>query len=168
MSQRTRTITVWAAAIMLAAAPVSAWAEQPPRATPGAPRDSVHAGPEHGHPHHHHGERNFRAGAHFIVNETAGLLGMDRSELIRSLASGKTLAGLAKEKKGWSEEQYVQKLSEAASLKLDEFVREGKLKPEDAAKLKPGLPVLIKRSLNRTAQLHQVKPSPSPAATKAP
>lgn len=166
MNQSIRTLIVWAAAMILTAAPVSAWAEQPPRSTPGAPRDSVHAGPEHGHPHNR--ERNFRAGAHFIVNETAKLLGMDRPELIRSLASGKTLAGLAQEKKGWSEDQYVQKLSEAASLKLDELVREGKLKPEDAVKLKPGLPVLIKRSLSRAAQLHQVKPSPSPAATKAP
>lgn len=153
---------------MLTSAPASAWAEQPPRATPAAQPHSVHAGREHGQPHHHHGEHNFRAGAHFIINETAALLGMDRSELTRSLGSGKTLAGLAQEKKGWSEDQYVQKLSEAASLKLDELVRDGKLKQEDAAKLKPGLPVLIKRSLNRTAQLHQVRPSPQPAATKAP
>lgn len=166
MDKRIKAITAFAAALMLAAAPASAWAEQPPRATPAAQPDHIHAGREHGHP--HHGERSFRAGAHFIVNETARLLGMDRSELIKSLASGKTLAGLAREKKGWSEDQYVQKLSEAASLKLDEFVREGKLKPEDAVKLKPGLPVLIKRSLARTAQLHQVKPSPSPAATQAP
>lgn len=114
------------------------------------------------------GERNLRAGGHFIISETADLLGMGREELIASLKSGKTLAGLAREKKGWSEDQYVQKLSEAASLKLDGFVREGKLTQEDAAKLKPGLPTLIKRSLHRAAQLHQGKPSQPPAATKAP
>lgn len=156
---------------MLALSPAAAFGEQLPKGTATPPPASPHAGREHTgreHPPHRSGDRNLRAGGHFIISETAELLGMGREELIASLKSGKTLTGLAQEKKGWSEDQYVQKLSDAASLKLDGFVKEGKLTQEDAAKLKPGLPTLIKRSLSRVAQLHQGKPSPPPAATKAP
>lgn len=166
MKKTTRTITAWAAAMMLTIAPAAAYGEQLPKGTATPPPVSPHTGREHAPP--RSGDRNFRAGGHFIISETAELLGMGREELITSLKSGKTLSGLAQEKKGWSQDQYVQKLSDAASLKLDGFVREGKLTQEDAAKLKPGLPTLIKRSLSRAAQLHQGKPSPPPAATKAP
>ncbi|QUL57472.1 hypothetical protein KDC22_13930 [Paenibacillus tritici] len=166
MNKSTRTIIAGATALMLTMAPAAAYAEQPSRGRATAAPDSMHAGQEHHHP--RGGDRNFRAGGHFILSETAKLLGISRPELIDSLKSGKTLSGLAQEKKGWSEDQYIQKLSEAASLKLDEFVKDGKLTQEDAAKLKPGLPLLIKRSLSRTAQLHQIKPSQQPAATKSP
>ncbi|MEK4007352.1 hypothetical protein [Paenibacillus sp. FSL H3-0333] len=166
MKKTTRTLTAWAAAMMLALSPAAAFGEQLPKGRATPPPASPHTGREHTPP--RSGERNLRAGGHFIISETAELLGMGREELIASLKSGKTLAGLAQEKKGWSEDQYVQKLSDAASLKLDGFVKDGKLTQEDAAKLKPGLPTLIKRSLSRVAQLHQGKPSPPPAATKAP
>ncbi|WP_405112030.1 hypothetical protein MHH28_03840 [Paenibacillus sp. FSL K6-1217] len=166
MKKTIRTLIAWAAAMLLTIAPAAVYGEQLPKGTASPPPTAPHAGREHTPP--RSGERNLRAGGHFIISETADLLGMGREELIASLKSGKTLAGLAREKKGWSEDQYVQKLSEAASLKLDGFVREGKLTQEDAAKLKPGLPTLIKRSLHRAAQLHQGKPSQPPAATKAP
>lgn len=164
MNNNIKRITALAAAVMLTMAPAAAFAENPSASTPTSAPDSIHAGKEHGHP--HGANRNFRAGGHFIINETAKLLEMDRSELVDSLKAGKTLYALAQEKKGWSEDQYIQKLSEAASLKVDESVKDGRITKEDADKLKAGLPVMIKLSLSRTAQFHQTKPSQQPAAPK--
>jgi hypothetical protein len=160
MNSNIRRITALTTAVMLALAPAAAFAEKPSASTPTAAPESIHAGKEHG------GNKNFRAGGHFIINETAKLLEMERSELTDSLKAGKTLYALAQEKKGWSEEQYIQKLSEAASLKVDESVKDGRITKEDADRLKAGLPAMIKLNLSHTARLHQVKPSQQPAAPK--
>ncbi|WNS45702.1 hypothetical protein [Paenibacillus sp. MMS20-IR301] len=161
MNSNIRRITVFAAAVMLSLAPAAAFAEHPSAGKPTAAPDSIHAGQGHGHPHSR--EKGFRTGGHFIISESAKLLEMDRSELINSLKAGKTLYGLAQEKKGWSEEQYIQKLTEAAGLKLDESVKDGRLTKEDADKLRAGLPVMIKLSLSHTARIQQGQPSQQPS-----
>lgn len=165
MNNKIRTMTTLAAAVMLTLAPAGAFAANPSTSTPTAAPESVHAAKEHMHPHNR--DKTYRAGGHFIINETAKLLEMDRSALVDSLKSGTTLYALAREKKGWSEEQYIQKLSEAASRKLDESIKDGKLTKDEAAKLKAGLPAMIKLSLSHTAHYQQVKPSQQPAAPES-
>jgi hypothetical protein len=164
MNSNIRRISAFAAAVMLSLAPAAVFAENVPAVSPSAAPDSVHAGKDHSHPPGR--DKNFRAGGHFIINETAKLLEMDRSELVDSLKAGKTLYGLAQEKKGWSEDQYIQKLSDAASLKLDESIKDGRLTKDEAAKLKAGLPAMLKLSLSHTTRFHQTQPSTSqpPAA----
>lgn len=155
MSHTIKKITILAAAVMLSITPCAAFAENAAESTPSPARESIHTGKEHSsHPHH---GRGFRAGGYFILNESAKLLGMDRAELISSLKSGKTLYELAKEKKGWTEEQYIQKLSEAASLKLDDSLKNGQLTADEVQKLKAGLPALLKLSIANAANVHSGK-----------
>lgn len=101
----------------------------------------------------------FRAGGHFIIFETAKLLEMDRTELINSLKSGKTLPELAHEKKGWTEDQYIQKLSESASKRLDQAITEGRLTKEEAQKLKAGLPSMLKKKIGKMGHFQDRKSS---------
>lgn len=89
-----------------------------------------------------------RGKGHFIFRESAGLFGMERQELHQALKSGKSLAEIAKEKKGWSEEQYVQKLTEKAGARIDEAVAVGRLTREEGAKIKAGLPAMLKAKIN--------------------
>jgi ribosome-binding protein aMBF1 (putative translation factor) len=99
----------------------------------------------------------FRTGGHFVLRETAKLLDMDLSELIKNLKAGKTLSALAMEKKGWNEDQYVQKLSEAASLRLDKAIAEGKLTEAEAQKLKAGLPIMLKQRIGQAGHFFEGK-----------
>ncbi|MBY9082249.1 hypothetical protein KIH86_19460 [Paenibacillus sp. HN-1] len=90
-----------------------------------------------------------RGRGHFIFRESALLFGMEGQELHQALKSGKSLAEVAKEKKGWSEDQYVQKLTEKAGTRIDEAVTGGRLTSEEGAKLKAGLPAMLKAKVNR-------------------
>ena len=164
MNRSIKKITAFTAAVMLSLAPAAAYAENTSGSTPAPSADSVQAGKEQpSHPHH---GRGFRAGGHFIVSETAKLLDMDRAELITSLKGGQTLYSLAKEKKGWSEEQYIQKLSDAASVKLDESIKDGQLSKEEVKKLKAGLPALLKLSISNAANAHAGKTAEQAPKTK--
>ncbi|WP_151734720.1 hypothetical protein [Paenibacillus tengchongensis] len=154
MNSVIRKITGLTAALILAAAPGAALAETAGQ-TPAA---AAYSPMQKGHPHPH--GKGFRAGGYFILNETARLLDMERSEVISRLKSGTTLYALAKEKKGWSEEQYLQKLSEAAGGKVDESVKEGRLTQEEAAKLKAGLPAMLKLTISNAESFHGTKPMP--------
>ncbi|WP_379133576.1 hypothetical protein [Paenibacillus sp. sgz500958] len=118
-----------------------------------APSPSPSADPGHHaaydiHGHHHGNDGKFHAGGHFILKETSKLLEMECSSLRDSLKAGKTLPELAMEKKGWTEEQYVQKLSESAGKHLDQAVAEGRLTSVEAAKLKEQLPVILKLKIH--------------------
>lgn len=118
---------------------------------------SPHSGKDHGH--HPGRDGKFRAGGHFIILETAKLLEMDRFELVKSLKAGKTLSELAKEKKGWSEEQYIQKLSESASRKLDQAISEGRLTEDEAKKMKADLPTVLKQRIGKIGHFQEGKPA---------
>lgn len=126
--------------------------------------DSPHSMRNHGS--HPGKDGKFRAGGHFIIIETARLLEMERSELVNSLKSGKSLTELAKEKKGWSEDQYIQKLSESASRKLDQAISEGRLTEDEAKKMKAGLPAILKQRIGKIGHFQEGKPAEQP--TKAP
>ncbi|MHA6532443.1 hypothetical protein [Paenibacillus sp. BAC0078] len=152
------------AAILLGLAQAASFAESAAGRLPSAaPDKAFHAKSEHRHPPGK--ERGFRAGGYFILNETSKLLEMDRAEIVRSLKSGKTLYTLAREKKGWSEEQYLQKLSEAASPRLEEAIKNGRLTQAEANKLKEGLPALLKLNISHAEQFHESKTSEKSAKT---
>lgn len=156
MSNKIRRIAAFTAAVMLCLAPAAAYAETVSGSTPTPAAGHTSPGKEQpSHPHH---SKGLKTGGHFILGETARLLEMDRRELMDSLRNGQTLYSLAKEKKGWSEDQYIQKLSEAASLKLDESLKEGQLTKEEVKKLKAGLPALLKLSISAAANSHKGNP----------
>ncbi|WP_379153131.1 hypothetical protein [Paenibacillus sp. sgz5001063] len=167
MNNNVKRITAFATAFLLCLAPAAAYAENTAGNIPSAKPDSaVHAEKEHHHSHAPNMDKGFKAArGHFIINETSKLLEMDRTEIIRSLRAGKTLYTLAQEKKGWTEEQYIQKLSDAASLKLDASIKEGQLTREEADKLKASLPALMKLSISRTAHVQEPKSSALPSRT---
>lgn len=156
-------ITASAAAVLLILAPAAAYADSVTRNTPSEVFRSSHERKELSQ--HPRDNRGFRAGGHFIINASAELLEMDRKELIASLRSGKTLYALALEKKGWNEDQFIQKLSERASLKLEDSVKDGRLTSEEAGKLKAGLPALLKLSISHAGGMHTGKPGAQPPQT---
>ncbi|QWU13522.1 hypothetical protein SAMN04487895_103192 [Paenibacillus sophorae] len=121
-------------------------------AAPASPSGDTHEG--------HQGKRHGKG--HFILKESAKLFDMDCSTLSESLNSGKSLAGIAKEKKGWSEEQYVQKLAEAAGERIDKAVAEGRFTQEQAKKLKDELPALLKARVNEKGSFPEHLPSRKP------
>ncbi|UQZ36371.1 hypothetical protein C2I18_24280 [Paenibacillus sp. PK3_47] len=166
MSNRISRITVFTAAVMLSLAPAAAYGDSSAGTITSPAESSVQSGKGH-HPHPHQA-RGFRAGGHFIVNETARLLEMDRAELVTSLKNGKTLYAIAKEKKGWTEDQYIQKLSEAAGRKLDDSLQKGQLNPDELKKLKAGLPALLKLSIESAAQSRTGSQTGHPSGEKTP
>lgn len=85
-----------------------------------------------------------------LVKDTAALLGMEPKELIDRLRKGQSLMQVVKAEKGWSEAEYIKKLTETASRHMDEAVAEGKPKPDQAAKIKQGLPDRLRKAIHRT------------------
>lgn len=121
------------------------------------PPSPSHAAPDSSqrHMHHHGKDRKVRAGRHFIIKETSKLLEIDPSSLIMSLKSGKTLLEIARDKKGWSEDQYIQKLAEAAGRNMDKAVAEGRLTDSESKKLKEKLPTMLKLKINNMDKFHE-------------
>jgi len=145
-------IATVAAAVLITLSPVSGYtgnAEAESAASSPAPGSSPCT---HSHGPHHGKDGRVRAGGHFIMKETARLLDMECSAMHESLQAGKTLPQLAMEKKGWTEDQYVQKLAEAAGKKLDQAVTDGRLSAEEAAKLKERLPVFLKMKISNMSK----------------
>lgn len=93
-------------------------------------------------------DAKFRSGSRFIIRETAHLLEIPPEQLIERLSTGTTLAELARERKGWSEEVYVQKLAAAANERIDAAVRAGRWNREEAERLKTRLPGMIKQRIH--------------------
>ncbi|ASA21093.1 hypothetical protein [Paenibacillus donghaensis] len=160
MRNKLTPITALAAAMLLSLSPASVLAA--PGTGGGSPTpvpDQIRAGQEHPHnPHAVNKEGKFRAGGHFILAESARLLEMDRAELVTSLKAGKTLTELAKEKKGWNEDQFIQKLNEAAGARLDQAVADGRLSAADAAKLKSNLPLILKQHIGKIGRFQEGRP----------
>lgn len=148
------------AAILLMTATAAPWSADSVQASSLTPSHSPHFLKEH-RSHHDQGSKHHARG-HFIIAETARLLDMEPGEVIRSLRSGKTLSALAKEKKGWNEEQYIAQLGVAAVHRIDEAVAQGHLSPDDAQKLKAGLPAMLKQRIHKMGQMQRsVHESPS-------
>jgi len=147
-----RTI-ICTAALLFSLSPAAGWAGNAgaegtsPSPAPSSPQSS------HSHGHHHGKDGKVRPGGHFIMRETARLLDMECSALKESLKAGKTLPQLALEKKGWTEDQYVQKLAESSGRHLDKSVAEGRLTSEEAKKLKEQLPAILKLKINNIGKM---------------
>ncbi len=75
-------------------------------------------------PHKHHPHGHFRGG--HIVKDTAEMLGMEPKALVDQLKQGKTLLQVVQAEKGWSEEEYLKKLTDSANKNIDKALAEGK------------------------------------------
>nr|WP_154960554.1 hypothetical protein [Paenibacillus xylanexedens] len=84
----------------------------------------------------------------FMIGETADLLGIGLRDLKQQMQLGKTLTQIAKERKGFSEEQLLQKLKPTLSDRLDLAVKEGCLTKEQAAAAKANMDVKLKKVVN--------------------
>ncbi|GGH56991.1 hypothetical protein GCM10008014_28180 [Paenibacillus silvae] len=84
----------------------------------------------------------------FMIGETAELLGIGLRDLKQQMELGHTLAQIAKERKGLSEQQLLQKLKPALSERLDQAVTEGCLTKEQAAAAKADMDVKLKKVVN--------------------
>ncbi|CAG7644547.1 hypothetical protein ACFQI7_09975 [Paenibacillus allorhizosphaerae] len=91
-----------------------------------------------GGPENHPGGHGFGFAGGNLVKETATILGVEESAIQDELKQGKTLAQIA-EAKGLALDAYVQKLVDAQTKTIDEQVTAGKIKQEQADKLKSGL-----------------------------
>ncbi|GIP56613.1 hypothetical protein MKX50_10625 [Paenibacillus sp. FSL W8-0186] len=111
------------------------------------PQASPEGGKEQQQPRHHH-KGHFRGG--HIVKDTAELLGVEPKVLIEDLKQGKSLLQVVQARKGWSEAEYVQKLTAVVTGHIDKAAAEGRLSPEKAATMKMELPVKLKKIVNRT------------------
>ncbi|WP_460319144.1 hypothetical protein [Paenibacillus sp. YSY-4.3] len=98
-------------------------------------------------PHHHH-KGHFRGG--HIVKDTAELLGVEPKVLIEDLKQGKSLLQVVQARKGWSEAEYVQKLTVVVTGHIDKAAADGRLSKEKAETMKMELPVKLKKIVNRT------------------
>lgn len=101
---------------------------------------------EHGHRSHHKGY--LQGGP--IISDTANLIGIQPNSLIEQLKQGQTLLQVVQAKKGWSEDEYLKKLTEKAFQHIDQAVAGGKINKEQADKIKAGLPERLKRVINRS------------------
>lgn len=103
---------------------------------------------EHHRRHGHHG-RKF-----VLFKDAATLLDMTETDLKKEWKQGKTLQQIAKEKKNWDAEVFVQKLAAVQSAKIDKAVKDGKMTSQQAEQLKKKLPGMLKRFTQ-----HQYHPS---------
>ncbi|OME97411.1 hypothetical protein BK124_15505 [Paenibacillus amylolyticus] len=84
----------------------------------------------------------------FMIGETADLLGIGLRDLKEQMELGKTLSQIAKERKGLSEEQLLQKLKPTLAQRLDQAVEEGCLTKEQAAATKADMDTKLKKVIN--------------------
>ncbi|TBL81362.1 hypothetical protein [Paenibacillus thalictri] len=80
------------------------------------------------------------------LKEAATILGSDEKTIMEAIKSGKTLAQIAQDK-GITEDDFLQKLVAAETASLDKAVTDGKLKQEQADKMKTGLSDRLKKEI---------------------
>lgn len=83
-----------------------------------------------------------------ISKDAAQLLGMESQELFKEWKKGKTLIQIAKDRKGWDEETFTQKLSEIQLKKIDNAIKTGKVSKEQGDMIKQKLPEKLKNAVN--------------------
>lgn len=131
--------------------PVLASHPAAPPSNTTAPSDAAEH--QHRHPHHKRGSG--------ILKETAALLGIQQETLIKDWKQGKTLKQIAKEQKGWDEEELLKKLTESHSAKIDAALQSGSITKEQAELAKKSLPERLKKMINYTYQ-ERHQPSKAP------
>ncbi|MDO3676846.1 hypothetical protein [Paenibacillus ehimensis] len=85
-----------------------------------------------------------------ILKETATLLNLDEQTLMDELKQNKTLAQVAQEKAGLTEDVLIQKLTEAETKAIDEAVSAGTITQEQADKRKADLADRLKQAVTDT------------------
>lgn len=83
------------------------------------------------------------------IKTTAELIGVSDQQLIAELKTGKTLSQIVQEKKGWPESEYIAKLTDSSSKRIDAAVQQGKIDAERASKIKAALPSKLKETVNK-------------------
>ncbi|MOA31611.1 hypothetical protein D3C78_1527780 [compost metagenome] len=66
------------------------------------------------------------------------------------MKQGKTLQQIVQTKKGWTEDEYVKKLTETVSRNIDKALSEGKIDATKAKQIKAELPDKLKKVVNRS------------------
>ncbi|MDR0268431.1 hypothetical protein [Paenibacillus sp.] len=105
--------------------------------------------------HGHHG-RKF-----MLFKDTATLLDMTEKDLKKEWEQGKSLQQIAKEKKNWDADVFVQKLTAVQSTKIDNAVKAGKMTEQQADQLKQKLPGSLKRFTQHKYHPSQSRKMPS-------
>jgi hypothetical protein len=98
------------------------------------------------------GDGNFGKGMMFgreFMPKIEEVLGMDKQEFLDAMKEGKTLAQIAQEKKGWSADELKQNIADSINSKLSEAVANGKMKQEQADKIKENEAATIDKLLNQ-------------------
>ncbi|WP_136604531.1 hypothetical protein [Paenibacillus dokdonensis] len=109
----------------------------PAEVTPPAEKDQQD---ESRHRRHGHHGRKF-----VLFKDAATLLDMTEQDLKKEWKQGKSLQQIAKEKKNWDAEVFVQKLTVVQSAKIDNAVKAGKMTQQQADQMKKKLPDSLKR-----------------------
>lgn len=85
-----------------------------------------------------------------ILKETATLLNLDEKTLMDELKQNKTLAQVAQEKGGLTEDALIQKLTDAETKAIDDAVSAGKITQDQADKRKSDLADHLKKAVTAT------------------
>ncbi|MNW37936.1 hypothetical protein D3C74_149920 [compost metagenome] len=107
---------------------------------------SAHSQLDQFHPQHHQG--HFRGG--HIIKDTADLTGIDSKTIVEEMKKGKTLQQIVQTNKGWTEDEYMKKLTEIVSRNVDKALSEGKIDQTKAKQIKAELPAKLKKVINRS------------------
>jgi len=99
-------------------------------------------------PGHHLLYRSHRP-KHSFMAETARLLGMSRKEIHQEIEAGKTLAQLAKAKRGWNEAQLVDQLILVMNKNQQQMLKEGRLTPKEAERRQQQAKVWLQKIVNQ-------------------
>ncbi|MBU7315006.1 hypothetical protein [Paenibacillus oleatilyticus] len=94
-------------------------------------------------------EHSFRGGVN-ILKETATLLNLDEKTLMDELKQNKTLAQVAQEKGGLTEDAFIQKLTDTETKAIDDAVSAGKITQDQADKRKSDLADHLKKAVTAT------------------
>lgn len=109
----------------------------------------------HGHGHGKFGKGGFDREEHGfrgvnILKETATLLNLDEKTLMDELKQNKTLAQVAQEKGGLTEDALIQKLTDIETKAIDDAVSAGKITQDQADKRKANLADHLKKAVTVT------------------
>ncbi|MBE1445695.1 hypothetical protein [Paenibacillus sp. OAS669] len=92
--------------------------------------------------------RGFGGGS--VLKEAATVLGVEQSVIMDELKQGKTLAQIAQDKAGLSQDDFLQKLVAAETTAIDAAVTSGKLTQEQADKQKTNLTDRLTKEITNT------------------
>jgi hypothetical protein len=92
----------------------------------------------------------------------ASILGIDPSVLKEEIKQGKTLVQIAQDKANLTEEAILTKLIEAETKRIDDALSAGKIKQEQADKLKSGLAERLKKIIEAKPKAMAFKGAPGP------